>query len=85
MGYEFTCSEQKRIRLIINTDAKNEADDQFAIVHHLLSEKMIVKGLIGAHFEKRLGKELSVDTSTIVREATATLYRCCTRPANISA
>ena len=42
-NYEFTCPEQKRIRLIIDTDAKNEADDQFAIVHHLLSEKMIVK------------------------------------------
>ena len=63
--YEFTCPEQKRIRLIIDTDAKNEADDQFAVVHHLLSEKMIVKGLIGAHFEKRydMGQEKSMDMS----------------------
>lgn len=40
----------RKIRLIINSDAKNEADDQFAIVHALLSEKFIIKGLIAAHF-----------------------------------
>ena len=28
---------ETRRRVIINTDAKNEADDQFAIVHALLS------------------------------------------------
>ena len=27
----------KRSRVIINTDAKNEADDQYAIVHGLLT------------------------------------------------
>ena len=40
----------KKIRLIINSDAKNEADDQFAIAHALLSEKFIIKGIIAAHF-----------------------------------
>ncbi|OOM82274.1 pyrimidine-specific ribonucleoside hydrolase RihA [Clostridium puniceum] len=42
--------DNRKIRLIINSDAKNEADDQFAIVQALLSEKFIVKGIIGAHF-----------------------------------
>lgn len=42
--------DNKKIRLIINSDAKNEADDQFAIAHALLSEKFIIKGIIGAHF-----------------------------------
>jgi inosine-uridine nucleoside N-ribohydrolase len=37
-------------RVIINTDAKNEADDQFAIVHGLLSPTFDVRGLIPAHF-----------------------------------
>lgn len=37
-------------RLIINTDAKNEADDQFAIVHALLSPTLEVEGIIPAHF-----------------------------------
>jgi purine nucleosidase len=39
-----------RRRVIINTDAKNEADDQFAIVHALLSPSLEVRGLIPAHF-----------------------------------
>jgi inosine-uridine nucleoside N-ribohydrolase len=39
-----------RRRVIIDTDAKNEADDQFAIVHALLSQSLDVRGLIAAHF-----------------------------------
>lgn len=50
MKYHYHCPENKKIRVIINSDAKNEADDQFAIVHALLTQKFIVKGIIGAHF-----------------------------------
>src|SRR5215213_2652105 len=39
-----------RRRVIINTDAKNEADDQFAIVPALLPPALEVRGLIAAHF-----------------------------------
>jgi len=42
-----------RHRLIINTDAKNEADDQFAIVHGLLSPTLDIRGVIPAHFGTR--------------------------------
>lgn len=48
--FKFTVPDNKKIRVIINSDAKNEADDQFAIVHALLTPKFIIKGLIGAHF-----------------------------------
>jgi inosine-uridine nucleoside N-ribohydrolase len=41
---------QSRRHVIIDTDAKNEADDQFAIVHALLSPSLDVRGLIAAHF-----------------------------------
>jgi inosine-uridine nucleoside N-ribohydrolase len=40
----------RRRRVIINTDAKNEADDQYAIVHALLSPSLDVRGLVAAHF-----------------------------------
>jgi purine nucleosidase len=43
-------SISSRRRVIIDTDAKNEADDQFAIVHALLSPSLEVRGLIAAHF-----------------------------------
>jgi len=39
-----------RRRVIIDSDAKNEADDQFAIVHALLSPTLDVRALIPAHF-----------------------------------
>lgn len=42
--------ESKQIRVIINTDAKNEVDDQFAIVHALLTPSFDMRGMIAAHF-----------------------------------
>ncbi len=50
MRHKFDIPDTKKIRLIVNTDAKNEADDQFAIVHALLTPRFIVKGIIAAHF-----------------------------------
>ena len=44
-----------RIRLIVDTDAKNEADDQFAIMHHLLTPMFDVCGIIATHFEQKAG------------------------------
>ncbi len=49
--YHFIVPDQKRIRMIVHTDAKNEADDQYAIVHHLLTPKFIVKGIVAGHFD----------------------------------
>ena len=44
-----------RIRLIVDTDAKNEADDQYAIMHHLLTPMFDVRGIIATHFEQKAG------------------------------
>lgn len=41
---------EKRARLILNTDAKNEADDQFTIVQALLTPTFDFHGIIAAHF-----------------------------------
>lgn len=45
-----------RRRVIVNTDAKNEADDQYAIVHALLSPSLDVRGLVAAHFGDHPGR-----------------------------
>lgn len=37
-------------RVIINTDTKNEGDDQFAVVHAMLCPKFDIVGVIAAHF-----------------------------------
>lgn len=49
-------------RVIIDTDAKNEADDQFAIVQALLSESLDVRGLIAAHFGEHRSSTSMLDS-----------------------
>lgn len=48
--FAFLVPERARIRVIITTDAKNEADDQFAIAHALMSPKLEVVGIVASHF-----------------------------------
>ncbi|MEH7098394.1 nucleoside hydrolase [Neobacillus vireti] len=47
----FSVPENKQKRVIIHSDVKNEADDHFAIMHHLLTPYIDVKGIIAGHFE----------------------------------
>lgn len=49
-SYQFHVPIEKQVRVITDTDAKNEADDQFCIVQTLLSPKLDNIGMIGAHF-----------------------------------
>ena len=51
MDFEF--APRQRRRVIVNTDARNEADDQYAIVHALLTPSFEVHGVIPAHFGTR--------------------------------
>lgn len=50
---DFSVPASYQVRVITNTDAKNEADDQFAIVHALLSPKFDNIGFIAAHYGTR--------------------------------
>lgn len=43
----------KQIRVIISSDVRNEADDQFAVVHHLLTPIFDVRGIVAAHYESK--------------------------------
>lgn len=43
----------RKARVIVNTDAKNEADDQYAIVHAILTPSFELHGIIPAHFGTR--------------------------------
>ena len=42
--------DSRRRRVIIDSDVKNEADDQFAVAHALLSPSLDIRGLVPAHF-----------------------------------
>ncbi len=48
--YNFNIPESKKIRVILNTDLKNEVDDQFAMVHAILTQSFDLRGIIPAHF-----------------------------------
>ena len=41
----FDVPESKKVRVIVHTDCANEADDQFALAHHLMTPKFIVRDL----------------------------------------
>lgn len=51
LGYE--APDIKKKRVIIHSDIAAEADDQFAIVHHLLCPTKDVVGIIAGNFEWR--------------------------------
>lgn len=61
-----------RIRVIICSDAKNEADDQYAIVHALLTDKIIVKGLVAGHFRDKGTNQLSYQEMVKLAKLTKT-------------
>lgn len=51
--FDVPYSADARQRVIVNTDAKNEADDQYAIVQAVLTPTFELHGIIPAHFGTR--------------------------------
>ena len=51
-NYAFQVPEEKKLRYIVHTDCKNEADDQFTLAHILMTDKLDVRGIIAGHFDE---------------------------------
>lgn len=49
--YNYKVPKKKQVRLLVYTDCANEADDQYALAHALMTPKVDVVGIIAAHFE----------------------------------
>ena len=49
-NYDFYVPQEKRIKVILDSDVRNEVDDQFAIMHALMTPKFDVRGVIATHF-----------------------------------
>ena len=58
-NYEYVVPENKKVRMIVHTDCKNEADDQFALAHHLMTPRFDLKGIVAGHFWKNPFKKVS--------------------------
>ncbi|MFV0556558.1 MAG: nucleoside hydrolase [Lactovum sp.] len=64
---DFTVADSKKKRMIISTDLANEADDHFAVLHHLLTPSEDVKGIIAAHWEwtARIKEDKSIEKNVV--------------------
>jgi len=87
--FGFTVPSENRIRMIVDTDAANEADDQFAIMHHLLTPTFDIRGIIATHFERKPGnagvtmEKSYEEIQKVLRLAQiddVPVYRGCTHP-----
>ena len=79
----FPIPTYKQIRVILDTDAACEADDPFAIVHALLSPKLIVKGICATHFASVGSMERSyeeIKTTLAAMEMDVPVFRGQTGP-----
>ncbi len=65
----FSIPDYKKVRVIVDTDAACEADDPYAIVHALLSPKLIVKGIVAEHFAEVGSMERSYEEIRTILEA----------------
>jgi len=70
----FDVPDKKQVRIIISADAKNEADDDFAITHALLTPSFDVKGILGSQYS-RTAPLMSRDDSNTATESTDEVYR----------
>lgn len=75
-------SPPPRHRLIVDTDAANEADDQFAIVHALLSPTLDVRAVVPAHFGLRRSSTSLADSRAEIDRLMALLGDTTTRVAD---
>ena len=65
----FKIPDNKKIHVIIDTDAACEADDPFAIAQALMSPKLIVKGILAEHFNEKGSTKRSYDEIKTVLHA----------------
>ena len=65
--YQYPMPEEKQVRVITDTDAANEGDDQFAIVHTLLSSNFDHVAMIAAHFGTRNENTMQESYDELIR------------------
>ena len=58
--FEFDVRDEKKLRIIVDTDAACEADDPFAITQAMLTPKFMVRGITAEHFVREGSVERSL-------------------------
>ena len=81
----YTVPESKRVRVIVSSDAANEVDDAFMIMHALLTPQFDIRGIVAAHFRDRRPQSLELSYQEVQRllekgQITAPLYKGASKP-----
>ncbi len=66
---KFNIPDDKKVRVILDTDLKNEVDDQFALAHAMLTESFDIRAIIPAHFgtsKSKTSQKDSYDETVVV-------------------
>ncbi len=74
MKFQFSVPKEKQVRVIVYTDCKNEADDQFALAHHLMTQKFVVTGIVAGHFDNH-GKNMRYPDKTTAFESQKEVWK----------
>ena len=71
----YTVPDEKKLRVILDTDTACEADDPFAIAYALMSPKLMVKAIVASHFARAGSMERSRAAALRVTEAMRSAVR----------
>lgn len=66
MAFEYYVQEQKRVRVLLDTDAACEADDPFAVAQALLTPRFDVRGVIAEHFYPAGGIDSAAQSRQVI-------------------
>ena len=69
MPFQYKVSEDKKVRVIIDTDAACEADDPFAIAHALMCQKFDVRAIFAEQFNREGSTRQSYEEILMVLRA----------------
>ena len=69
MALQYKVPDDKKVRVIVDSDAACEADDPFAIAHALMCEKFMVKAIFAEHFNCEGSMERSYEEIQRVLQA----------------
>ncbi|MGH8954590.1 MAG: nucleoside hydrolase [Microbacterium sp.] len=74
---DYTVPASRRVRAVISSDVANEADDQFAIAHALLTPKIEVVAVVSTHYgsvfvSSEAGERASFDEARVVVDLVGT-------------
>lgn len=69
MELDYIVPEEKRLRVIVDTDAACEADDPYAIAHALMTKKFEVKAILAEHFNSPGSTKKSYDEIVTILKA----------------